>query len=79
MTQLNWVLLGVIVLFWTVTGCSTRNLGIVPLGKTGNGVLLCGEAITLNATKDVSDAELRSMFKQAMSERNNLCSALSKE
>jgi hypothetical protein len=78
MTRSSIITLCLISTLWMTNGCSNRNLGIVPLGETGNGVLICGEAITLNANKEVSDELLKSMFKQAMSERNNLCSALSR-
>jgi hypothetical protein len=49
------------------------NMGIIPLGSTGNGVLLCGEAITLNATKDVSRQELEEMFHAALDKMNTEC------
>jgi len=45
--------------------------GIIPLGE--NGVLLCGEALTINATEDVSDSQMRNLFEQAMTERNTTC------
>lgn len=45
--------------------------GIIDL--TSNGVLLCGESITLNSTDDVSDDELRQMTEMAITQRQLAC------
>lgn len=45
--------------------------GIIPLGP--NGVLICGEAITLNATENISDKELDEMLFNAQEERRENC------
>jgi hypothetical protein len=51
---------------------------IIPLDggngfTSGNGIIVCGEAISLNATADISDEHLRSMFEEAMVQRNTTC------
>jgi len=52
-------------------GCNSK--GTVPLGENGDGVLLCDEAIVLNATDDVLDGELRSMLTEALLKRKMVC------
>ena len=39
--------------------------GIIPLGD-GKGVLLCGEAITINADKSVTTSDMYDMFEEAI-------------
>jgi len=47
--------------------------GIIPLGDNGNGVLICGEAITLNATPNVTDTEIHLMLDEALIQNREVC------
>lgn len=39
--------------------------GIYPIGK-GQGVVLCGESITINAHKNIEEKDMYDMFDEAM-------------
>ena len=54
---------------WTAVKYGTTHLGIYELGN-GQGAYV-GEAITLNSTSDVSDAQLREMLEHAIEIRHN--------
>jgi hypothetical protein len=67
----------VVVMMWAAVHFGSGE-GIVTLGENGNGVLLCGESIVLNATEDVSHEELRAMFTEALYQDKAICDNLRK-
>jgi hypothetical protein len=69
--------------------CNTRldgglfispEMGIVEVGEPYHGhyqgVIICGEAITLNATDDISDSHIKAMLRDALRKRKGLCKEL---
>lgn len=67
------IIAGISILIATTVALTGSSEGILHLGTTGNGVLICGEAIALNATADISEQELRSMFERAMVLNQEVC------
>ena len=72
-----WHLLVIVITALTMSGCAEQ--GIYQLGEQSpnnkyQGVLICGEVITINATQDVSDTQLVFMFNDAL-EKRQACEA----
>jgi len=69
MKQINLllVLVGIIFLSVSLANAGKRiDNGIHPLGDRGQGVLLCGEAITINIGPGISVIDTFDMFDQAI-------------
>ena len=65
--KLLLVLVGIVFLSVSLANAGKRiNNGIHPLGKSGQGVLLCGEAITINIGPGISIIDTFDMFDQAI-------------
>ena len=65
--KLLLVLVGIVFLSVSLANAGKRiNNGIHPLGNRGQGVLLCGEAITINVGPGISIIDTFDMFDQAI-------------
>ena len=69
MKQIDLLLVLVGIIFFSISLASaiTRtNDGMYPLGDKGQGVLLCGEAITINVESHIKISEVYDMFDEAL-------------
>ena len=65
--KLLLVLVGIIFFSISLANAITRTSnGIYPLGDKGQGVLLCGEAITINIGPGISTIDTFDMFDEAI-------------
>ena len=65
--KLLLVLVGIVFLSVSLANAGKRiNNGIHPLGNRGQGVLLCGEAITINVGPGISIIDTFDMFDEAI-------------
>lgn len=60
------VLVGIIFLSTSLASATSDSSGIYPLGDDGQGVVLCGEALTINLNADVSESDMFDMFDEAL-------------
>lgn len=69
MKQINLLLVLVGIIFFSISLANAINRtsnGIYPLGDKGQGILLCEEAITINAESHISISEIYDMFDEAI-------------